>query len=65
MFFKFLYNIYILRENMMQTTPTEREILCLKAAYISPLTPRIFSHTLDILRGINFTSREFLLIAPC
>lgn len=46
---------------MMRTTPTEKEMLCIKAAYNSQdLQP----HS-DILRGINFTSREFLLIASC
>ena len=32
----FLCNIYISRENVMQTTPTETAALRHKAAYISP-----------------------------
>lgn len=61
MFYKFLCNIYSLGGNIMQTQPPQKQkkILCIKAAYTSQdLQP----HS-DTLRGINFTSREFLLIA--
>lgn len=64
MLFSFLYSIYILRENVMQTTPTEKEILCLKAAYISPRTPRIFSHTLTYWGELILQAGSSSLLLP-